>query len=238
MLKSKRKRKELFDTVLYTLPAIILVTMMMYIPFIMSGYYSLTRWNGIAKDAEFIGLDNFITIFSKSKEFSSALIFTGKYTLLFIIFSNVLALFLAENDSIFVLVPPEKAGNEKGVYLTQKDVREVQLAKAAIAAGIQLLMKELGITEKEIQKIYIAGAFGNYMNPASACAIGLLPPELEHLVEPVGNAAGEGAKIALLNTDELEATDRLVRGIRFLELAASAEFQDTFVDELAFPEEE
>ena len=143
-----------------------------------------------------------------------------------------------ENDSIFVLVPPEKAGNEKGVYLTQKDVREVQLAKAAIAAGIQLLMKELGITEKEIQKIYIAGAFGNYMNPASACAIGLLPPELEHLVEPVGNAAGEGAKIALLNTDELEATDRLVRGIRFLELAASAEFQDTFVDELAFPEEE
>ena len=143
-----------------------------------------------------------------------------------------------ENDSIFVLVSPEKAGNEKGVYLTQKDVREVQLAKAAIAAGIQLLMKELGITEKEIQKIYIAGAFGNYMNPASACAIGLLPPELEHLVEPVGNAAGEGAKIALLNTDELEATDRLVRGIRFLELAASAEFQDTFVDELAFPEEE
>ena len=143
-----------------------------------------------------------------------------------------------EKDSIFVLVPPEKAGNEKGVYLTQKDVREVQLAKAAIAAGIQLLMKELGITEKEIQKIYIAGAFGNYMNPASACAIGLLPPELEHLVEPVGNAAGEGAKIALLNTDELEATDRLVRGIRFLELAASAEFQDTFVDELAFPEEE
>ncbi len=143
-----------------------------------------------------------------------------------------------ENDSIFVLVPPEKAGNEKGVYLTQKDVREVQLAKAAIAAGIQLLMKELGITEKEIQKIYIAGAFGNYMNPASACAIGLLPPELEHLVEPVGNAAGEGAKIALLNTDELEATDRLVKSIRFLELAASAEFQDTFVDELAFPEEE
>ena len=95
MLKSKRKRKELFDTVLYTIPAIILVTMMMYIPFIMSGYYSLTRWNGIAKDAEFIGLDNFVTIFSKSKEFSSALIFTGKYTLLFIIFSNVLALFLA-----------------------------------------------------------------------------------------------------------------------------------------------
>ena len=143
-----------------------------------------------------------------------------------------------ENESVFVLVPPEKAGNDTGVYLSQKDVREVQLAKAAIAAGIQLLMKELGITESDIEKVYIAGAFGNYMNPASACAIGLLPPELEKRVSPVGNAAGEGAKIALLNTDELEITDKLVKGIQFLELAASAEFQDTFVDELAFPEEE
>ena len=143
-----------------------------------------------------------------------------------------------EKSDIFVLVPPEKSGDDRGVYLTQKDVREVQLAKAAIAAGIQLLMKELGIREKDIQKVYIAGAFGNYMNPASACAIGLLPPELEQRVEPVGNAAGEGAKIALLNADELEAADGIVKGICFLELAASAEFQDTFVDELAFPEED
>lgn len=95
MLKSKRKRKELFDTVLYTLPAILLVTVMMYIPFVMSGYYSLTEWNGISKEAKFIGFDNFITIFAKSKEFINALIFTGKYTVLFIVFSNVLALFLA-----------------------------------------------------------------------------------------------------------------------------------------------
>ena len=95
MLKSTRKRKEALETVLYTLPAILLVTVMMYIPFVMSGYYSLTKWNGIAKDAEFIGLDNFITIFSKSKDFTNALIFTGKYTILFMVFSNVLALFLA-----------------------------------------------------------------------------------------------------------------------------------------------
>ena len=95
MLKSKRKRKEAIETVLYTLPAILLVTVMMYIPIVMSGYYSLTKWNGIAKDAEFIGLDNFITIFSKSKDFTNALIFTGKYTILFMVFSNVLALFLA-----------------------------------------------------------------------------------------------------------------------------------------------
>ena len=67
---------------IYTLPAIVLVTMMMYIPFVMSGYYSLTKWNGIAKDAEFIGLENFRTIFLESSEFKDALLFTGKYTIL------------------------------------------------------------------------------------------------------------------------------------------------------------
>ena len=143
-----------------------------------------------------------------------------------------------ENDSIFMLVPPEEAGNETGVYLTQKDVREVQLAKAAIAAGIQLLMQELGIEEEDLAHVYIAGAFGNYMNPSSAAAIGMIPLSLEARVVPVGNAAGEGAKIALLNREELALTDSLVKDITFLELAASPEFQDIFVDELAFPEED
>ena len=64
MFSGKRKRKEIFDLLLYTLPALILVAMMMYIPFIMSGYYSLTRWNGIAKDAEFIGFENYISLFT------------------------------------------------------------------------------------------------------------------------------------------------------------------------------
>ena len=94
-VKSKRKRKEALETVIYTLPAIVLVTIMMYIPFVMSGYYSLTKWNGIAKDAEFIGLENFRTIFLESSEFKDALLFTGKYTVLFMVFSNVFALALA-----------------------------------------------------------------------------------------------------------------------------------------------
>lgn len=94
-MKSKRKKREAMTTVLYTIPAILLVTVMMYIPFVMSGYYSLTEWNGIAKDAKFVGLQNFATIFGKSKDFTNALIFTGKYTVVFMIFSNVLALLLA-----------------------------------------------------------------------------------------------------------------------------------------------
>lgn len=143
-----------------------------------------------------------------------------------------------ETSNIFMLVPPEKSGNEKGVYLTQKDIGEVQLAKAAIAAGIHLLMKQLGITEKDIDRVYIAGAFGNYMNPESAAMIGLIPVSLLGKIVPVGNAAGEGAKMALLNAEERKEMDQVVRSIEFVELAASSEFQDCFVDELCFPETE
>ena len=120
------------------------------------------------------------------------------------------------------------------VYLTQKDVREVQLAKGAVSAGILLLEKHLGITHEDIQRIYIAGAFGNYMNPENACNIGLLPAVLKDRIQSIGNAAGEGAKIALLNKEELAETVRLAQQVEFLELAAIPEFQDCFVDELEF----
>ena len=139
-----------------------------------------------------------------------------------------------EKQGVFILVPPERGGNEKGVYLTQKDLGEVQLAKAAIAAGIQMLMERLGITEDDICSVYIAGAFGNYMDPVSAGKIGLLPATLVKKVKPVGNAAGEGAKIALVNEKEMLEMDELVRKIEFVELAASADFQDYFIDELGF----
>ena len=95
MKKSRRKKKEAWENFLYTIPALILVGMMMYIPFVMSGYYSLTRWNGIAKTPEFIGFENFKTIFTGGSDFLPALWFTVKYTALFMIFSNILALALA-----------------------------------------------------------------------------------------------------------------------------------------------
>ncbi|MEF2876941.1 MAG: ASKHA domain-containing protein [Blautia sp.] len=125
---------------------------------------------------------------------------------------------------------------DSSVYLTQKDIREVQLAKGAIAAGILLLEKHLSIAHEDISQVYIAGAFGNYMEPQSACDIGLLPGALRKRITPVGNAAGEGAKISLLNKEELNVTKRLMNEIDFLELAAIPEFQDCFVDELEFPE--
>lgn len=95
MALSKREKKEAIENVSFSVPAIILVTIMMYVPFVMSGYYSLTKWNGISKDAQFIGLDNFKTIFIGSKDFISALLFTCKYTVAFVVFSNVFAIMLA-----------------------------------------------------------------------------------------------------------------------------------------------
>ena len=140
-----------------------------------------------------------------------------------------------DDPKTFFLVSPEDSGNGKGVWLTQKDIREVQLAKAAIAAGIRILMKTISVTEDDIRCLYIAGAFGNYMDPSSAGAIGLIPPSLADRIRPIGNAAGEGAKIALLNTDEWKLSNRLTEMVEFVELAALPEFQDCFVDELEFP---
>lgn len=121
-----------------------------------------------------------------------------------------------------------------GVYLSQKDVREVQLAKGAIAAGIELMAEKLGIQVNDIKKVMIAGAFGNYMDPHSACRIGMIPAILEDRIEMIGNAAGEGSRIATLNKDEFVRAQAIKENIEFLELASSPNFQDTFVDNLLF----
>ena len=95
MMGSARKRKEFLENFLFTIPAVVLVCIVMYIPFLMSGYYSLTEWNGIAKEPVFVGLRNFQDIFGGKVEFLGALWFTLRYTLLFVALSNVIALALA-----------------------------------------------------------------------------------------------------------------------------------------------
>ena len=124
------------------------------------------------------------------------------------------------------------------VILTQKDVREVQLAKAAIRAGIELMAGKLGVEIEDIRQVYLAGAFGNYMNPASACRIGMIPPTLLERVVPIGNAAGEGSKLCAANYDEFKYSQSLASNTEFLELASMPEFQDCYVDALEFAEEE
>ena len=122
----------------------------------------------------------------------------------------------------------------KDVCITQKDVREVQLAKAAIASGIALLMRRIGVTTKEVERVMLAGAFGNYMSPKSACAIGLLPKELESRIIPVGNAAGQGAKMAALSKSEYLRSIDIGRKTEYLELAGMPEFNDVFMDNIEF----
>lgn len=135
---------------------------------------------------------------------------------------------------------PEKAYTIPGtaVTLTQADVREVQLAKAAIRTGVELMCEHLGVATEDIRQVLLAGAFGNYMNPASACRIGMIPPVLENRIQPIGNAAGEGAKACALSRDTFEESKRLAAETEFLELASKPEFQDRFVDALEFEEEE
>ena len=124
------------------------------------------------------------------------------------------------------------------VTLTQKDVREVQLAKAAIRAGIELLAEKMNVAVEDIRRVYLAGAFGNYMNPASACRIGMIPPVLQDRIVPIGNAAGEGAKLCALNRAEFAYSQALAKNTEFLELASLPQFQDCYVDALEFCEEE
>ncbi len=124
----------------------------------------------------------------------------------------------------------------QGVTFTQRDVREVQLAKAAMAAGIRCLLKKMKLEVGDIKRVLIAGAFGNYMYPASACRIGLIPPELESRVVPVGNAAGMGAQMSVLSGDEWRRAAQLASSAQYLDLASDPDFEDCFVDQLAFPE--
>jgi predicted metal-binding protein len=110
----------------------------------------------------------------------------------------------------------------------------VQLAKGAIAAGIELMTTHLGVTLQDIQTVYLAGAFGTFMTPASACRIGLLPSALETKIKAVGNAAGSGAKILACNEQALPLAQELVTQVEFIELASLPDFQRCFANKMRF----
>ena len=128
----------------------------------------------------------------------------------------------------------ERAVGERSVFLTQKDIREVQLAKAAIRAGTKILRRKLGIEEADIEQILLAGAFGNYTRPKSAMRIGLLPNVPLERIRFVGNAAGSGAQMILLNSALRAEAKRLARKIEYIEIANEPDFEAIFVDSMSF----
>jgi len=138
----------------------------------------------------------------------------------------------------FELVTASEGADGRPVRVTQRDVRELQLAKGAIRAGIEILMDELGITPADVRRVYLAGAFGNYIRPASALAIGLMPHFPRASIVPVGNAAGSGARLALLSRVAFEEATDLVRRVEYLELSGRADFQEHFAEAMIFPSPE
>jgi uncharacterized 2Fe-2S/4Fe-4S cluster protein (DUF4445 family) len=134
--------------------------------------------------------------------------------------------------SFLIAAKEEGAGNE--IFITQKDVREIQLAKAAIAAGIQILMQEMQVEFDDIQKVYLAGGFGNYINHDHAMIIGLLPAELKGKVVPVGNAALTGAKMVMKSVGFMDAAEQIKKSTRYIELSTRLDFQNIFVDNMEF----
>lgn len=122
-----------------------------------------------------------------------------------------------------------------GVSLSQRDVRELQFAKASIATGWQILLQELGIDPSEIAQVLLAGSFGAFLSPASAVRIGLVPRMALPRIVSAGNVAGEGAKIAALSLRERAEAHALVRDVRYVELSGRSDFNDAFIDQLAFP---
>ena len=123
----------------------------------------------------------------------------------------------------------------ESVYLSQRDVRELQFAKASIATGWHILLRELGVDAGEITQVLLAGSFGAYLTPLSAIRIGLVPRLALPRIISAGNVAGEGAKIAALSLRERAEAESILREVQYVELSGRADFNDLFIDQLAFP---
>jgi uncharacterized 2Fe-2S/4Fe-4S cluster protein (DUF4445 family) len=141
-----------------------------------------------------------------------------------------------EKQQEFLIVSAGDTLQGRDIVLTQRDVRELQLAKGAMAAGMQRLLEHAGLRASDLDHIYLAGAFGSSIEPWSAQRIGLLPPVDLDRVAVVGNAAGAGAKLVLCSRNMRQRAARIAQSVAYLELSCDRRFDDLFVDALEFPE--
>ncbi len=137
-------------------------------------------------------------------------------------------------ERVFILAPAE-GEVDRPIFVSQRDVRELQFAKAAISTGWTLLLAELGLDPSDVQQVLLAGSFGTYLSPISAIRIGLVPKLPVMRIVSAGNVAGEGAKMVLLSAPERHGAAALLTEIRYVELSDRTDFNDRFVEQLAFP---
>jgi len=134
----------------------------------------------------------------------------------------------------FLLANEQMTMHGRQIMITQHDIRELQMAKGAIAAGVKILLDALNISINEVTEVLLAGAFGNYLDIHSACTIGLIPKELENRVRMVGNAAGAGAKLALLSSDEYQNSAAIAEAVEYVELGSCRNFAKLFAESMYF----
>ena len=142
----------------------------------------------------------------------------------------------AGRDTRFALVREAETGDGRPLWLTQRDLRQLQLAKAAVRAGIEILLARAGMRYDDLGELLLAGAFGSYIRRRSAVRIGLLPPVPLDRIRAVGNAAGVGSELALISTDVRAYAERLARQAQYVELSAAAEFESVYTEAMLFPE--
>src|SRR2546426_261532 len=142
-----------------------------------------------------------------------------------------------EERQVIVLRPGE-AGARQEVVLTQDDVRQVQLAKGAIASGVAMLQHVAGVSDETVAELMLAGGFGNYVSIASALRIGLIPPLPKEKIRYVGNAASLGAQLCLVSETERQRAESVAASIEHVSLAAHPDFERIFVDAMNFPRPE
>lgn len=142
-----------------------------------------------------------------------------------------------DGQTIIELVPAQASAGGERIYLNQKDIREVQNAKAAIAAGIRLLIEQAGLTAADVDQVFIAGGFGNYLDVVHALRIGMLPSEFAGRTRAVGNTAGMGAVFCLLDCDQTQEAEKIINRVKYYELSADKRFTELYVDAMFFLEE-
>jgi uncharacterized 2Fe-2S/4Fe-4S cluster protein (DUF4445 family) len=135
----------------------------------------------------------------------------------------------------FVIAWQPDTATDTDITITQGDVRELQKGKAAMRTGAGILMKRMGITEKDISKLYMAGAFGNYIDPENARTIGMYPELPLEKVTFVGNVAGTGSRMCLLSKEEREYAEKISKTVKYHELAADKDFQTEYLNAMYFP---